>query len=441
MLIEERLPAALRALREASALRLADLPLPTRKTENWKYSSRYLDLNPALATALTPDMLAQHTAREQGRNPETDYWLTIDNGVPVPGASHLPLMAGIEISAFTALDPVRAKEVADQLGNTLDDSTTPLAPFNSARLLDGIYIRLAAGCWLDKPLYLFFTSGVFTSDDTPTEAAAGSCYPRLLLEAGSNSQITLIEDYQSVGTAPQLTHAISELHLAAGAQVTYLRLLLEQPQVQHLGITGASLQRNATLHTHCIGLGGKLRRHDLQIRLEGQGAQAHLNGVALTRSSQHFDNHTVLEHIATHCTSTENYRYIAAGESHGIFNGRVHIHPKAQKSSARMSNKNLLLSRNAEIDTKPELEIYADDVQCAHGATIGQLDATSLFYLRSRGLDHLQATQLLTLAFIGERLAQIPLAPLRERLETQVGLFIKETVQQPLTEAADSHLL
>ena len=205
---------------------------------------------------------------------------------------------------------------------------------------------------------------------------------------------------------------------------------MEGENVQHIGATGVLQQRSSRFESHCVGFGGPLRRHDLQVRLEGEGAETKLNGVVVTQGKQHYDNHTSIDHVAAHCNSEETYRNIAADQSHAIFNGRIYIHQDAQKSNADMNNKNLLLSNGAEIDTKPELEIYADDVKCAHGATIGQLDETSVFYLVSRGIGRRQANVLLTMAFINELVQQIPVEAVRETAQARLNDFFEQTFQE-----------
>ena len=227
-----------------------------------------------------------------------------------------------------------------------------------------------------------------------------------------------------------MVNTVTEFTLAEGAQVTNVRLNMDGENVQHIGATGVRQQRSSRFESHCVGFGGPLRRHDLQVRLEGEGAACKLNGVVVTQGTQHYDNHTTIEHIAAHCNSEETYRNIAADKSHAVFNGRIHIHPDAQKSNANMNNKNLLLTTGAEIDTKPELEIYADDVKCAHGATIGQLDEESLFYLVSRGISRRDANVLLTMAFINELVAQVPVEAVKETVQARLNQFFDQAFQE-----------
>ncbi|MFE8070839.1 Fe-S cluster assembly protein SufD [Marinobacteraceae bacterium S3BR75-40.1] len=409
------LPGPLQRIREARSQALAAMPLPTRKTENWKYSSRHLQLDDSLAGPLSGAGMGDELPRPPA------YRAVIRNGRLDAQASELPQQEGVQVSRFADLDEVTAQRLSERLESTLDAETTQLAQLNTARFEDGLFIRLAPQAKLDKPLY------VMVDNDA---SQSGSAYPRLYVEAGQDSEITLVEEYWAAGDQPILVDAVTELNLDTNAKVTHVRLSLEPEHVRHVGATGALLQGGAHLDSHTVGFGGDLRRHDLQVRLEQEEATCRLNGVVVTQNRQHFDNHTVIDHVAPHCTSEETYRCIAAGKSHAIFNGRIHIHRDAQKSLAEMNNKNLLLSSEAEIDTKPELEIYADDVKCAHGATVGQLDDEALFYLVSRGIDRNQAATLLSMAFINELVGQIPLEEVRDTVDAQIAGFIHETFEE-----------
>ncbi|MBY6033138.1 Fe-S cluster assembly protein SufD [Marinobacter daepoensis] len=409
------LPEPLLALRKERASALVDMPLPTRKTENWKYSSKYLKLADDMAISLPAEGKTGNSLAVPG------YKVVFLNGVMIPEASEYPDLDGIQITSFNDLDADEASALAARLGHTLDHAQAQFARLNGARFEDGLLVRLKAGTVLDQPLFIIHE----TSAD-----ASGSAYPRIFVEAGANSQLTLVEEYTSTGQASALISTVTEFSLAEGANVTSVRLNMEGENVQHIGATGVRQQRSSRFESHCVGFGGPLRRHDLQVRLEGEGAETKLNGVVVTQGKQHYDNHTSIDHVAAHCNSEETYRNIAADQSHAVFNGRIHIHQDAQKSNADMNNKNLLLSNGAEIDTKPELEIYADDVKCAHGATIGQLDETSVFYLVSRGIDRRQANVLLTMAFINELVEQIPVAVVRETAQARLSDFFEQTFRE-----------
>ncbi|MGO1233355.1 MAG: Fe-S cluster assembly protein SufD [Marinobacter sp.] len=411
----DRMPDALLALRKQRASALVDMPLPTRKTENWKYSSKYLKLTDEMAISLPAEGKTGSSLAVPG------YKVVFVNGVMIPEASEFPDFDGISIQSFRDLDSGDAEAAAQQLGSTLNHDQAQFARLNGARFEDGLLIRLKPGAVLDQPLFVIHE----TYGD-----ASGSAYPRVLVDAGANSQMTLVEEYISSGDAQVLVNTVTEFSLAEGANLTSIRLNMEGENVQHVGATGVVQQRSSRFESHCVGFGGPLRRHDLQVRLEGEGAETKLNGVVVTQGKQHYDNHTSIDHVAAHCNSEETYRNIAADKSHAVFNGRIHIHQDAQKSVAEMNNKNLLLNTGAEIDTKPELEIYADDVKCAHGATTGQLDKTSVFYLVSRGIGRRQANVLLTMAFINELVEQIPVAAVRETAQTRLNEFFDQTFQE-----------
>ncbi|MGB1949640.1 MAG: Fe-S cluster assembly protein SufD [Marinobacter sp.] len=410
----QSLPEPLLALRKQRGTALVDMPLPTRKTENWKYSSKYLKLTDDMAISLPADRKSGTSLAVPG------YKVVFLNGVMMPEASEYPDLNGITIERFGDLDDDTATTLAERMDSTLDNNAVQMARLNSARFEDGLLIRLASDAVLDQPLFIVHE---VTAD------ASGSAYPRIFVEAGRNSQITLVEEYISSGSESVMVNTVTELALADGANVTSIRLNMEGENVQHIGATGVRQQRSSRFESHCVGFGGPLRRHDLQVRLEGEGAECKLNGVVVTQGKQHYDNHTTIEHVAAHCNSEETYRNIAADQSHAVFNGRIHIHQDAQKSNADMNNKNLLLSNGAEIDTKPELEIYADDVKCAHGATIGQLDEVSLFYLVSRGIGRREANVLLTMAFINELVEQIPVAQVRETAQARLNQFFDQTFE------------
>jgi Fe-S cluster assembly protein SufD len=409
------LPGPLLELRKQRGTALVDMPLPTRKTENWKYSSRHLKLSDELATTLPS------SGKEGASLSMPGYRVVFRNGVMVPEASDFPDMPGIRIQRFCDLNDQDAAALAERLDNTLDSRAVQMARLNSARFEDGLFIQLDKEAVLDQPLFIIHEV---------TASSVGSAYPRIYLDAARHSQMTLVEEYISSGSEPVMVNTVTEFMLAEGAQITGVRLTIEGESVQHIGATGVRQAASSRFENHCVGFGGPLRRHDLQVRLEGEGAECKLNGVVVTQGKQHYDNHTSIEHVAAHCDSEETYRNIAADESHAIFNGRIHIHQDAQKSNANMNNKNLLLSTGAEIDTKPELEIYADDVKCAHGATIGQLDKTSLFYLVSRGIGRREANTLLTMAFINELVEQIPVETVRDAVQLRLNDFFNQAFQE-----------
>ena len=416
----QALPAALLTLRFDRASALADLILPTRKTENWKYSAKHLKLADDMDSTLPMDASAEAGDYNSG------YTVVMVNGVVRPDASNYPTLEGLSIQRFGDLSEDDASVAADMLSKSISDQpaksgSVNMSQLNGARFEDGLLIQLQPGTVLDQPLFLIHHT---------TASHSGSAYPCILVAAGNNSQLTVVEDYVSSGDCSVMVNTTTEFSVGDGANVTSVRLNTEGQSVQHMGTTGVRQQRSSRFESHSVGFGSTLRRHDLHVRLEGEGAECKLNGVVVTQGTQHYDNHTTIEHVAANCNSEETYRNIAADKSHAVFNGRIHIHQDAQKSKANMSNKNLLLTSGAEIDTKPELEIYADDVLCAHGATIGQLDKQSIFYLASRGLSPRDAKVLLTMAFINELVEQIPVEQVRDTAHTGLKQFFDQAFKE-----------
>lgn len=416
----QTLPASLLALRFDRASALADLVLPSRKTENWKYSAKHLKLTDDMASTLPLDASVETATDISG------YTIVLVNGVVRPQASSYPTLEGLSVQRFSDLSEDDATLAADLMKKSISDQpakagSVNLSLLNGARFEDGLLIQLQPGTVVDQPLFVIHHT---------TANHSGSAYPCILVAAGNNSQLTLVEDYVSSGDSPVMVNTTTEFSLGDGANVTSVRLNTEGQTVQHMGTTGVRQQRSSRFESHSVGFGGTLRRHDLHVRLEGEGSECKLNGVVVTQGTQHYDNHTTIEHVAANCNSEETYRNIAADKSHVVFNGRIHIHQDAQKSNANMSNKNLLLTNGAEIDTKPELEIYADDVLCAHGATIGQLDKESIFYLVSRGLSRRDANVLLTMAFINELVDQIPVEQVRDAAHIGLNQFFDQAFQE-----------
>ncbi len=401
-------------LQQAALAQFIALGIPTTRDEAWKYTnlkrleSRALVL-PEPVTAVDPDFEARLLRAPAWRR------IVFVNG------SHAPLLS----SAASAEPGVRIRSLATVLRESADegvkllDSGDPSASarfelLNRAFVEDGLVIDVDAGVELVQPIYVVFASS--------GAGRAAMTSPRIIVRAGSNARLTLIEHHIAADRAEHVVNAVSRLSLAAGATVEHYRLRQESSQVIHLGSVSAEIGRSARYISHTLSLGGSLARLDLTARLTGEGASASLNGVFLADGTQHVDTHTCLEHLVPNTQSTEDYRGLADGKGRGVFNGKVIVHQQAQKTDARQSSRNLLLSATAEIDTRPELEIHADDVKCSHGATTGQLDPVALFYLRSRGISEQDARGLLAVAFVESVLAGMSALPVREH----IGRFFRQ---------------
>jgi Fe-S cluster assembly protein SufD len=360
-------PAApgLRQLREAAFARFAELGFPTTHDEDW----RFTNVAPIARTAF--------------RVAAADPFLSVPNGVqelsPSEAVSDLARHAA-GLNAFVAL--------------------------NTAFLDKVTVLRIPRGAVIDQPIDIVY--------DVPDQSVAVAVHPRTLILAGAHAQCTIVETYK--GQGQYLTNAVTEIVAAEGAVVDHYKIQQESRAAFHVATLAATLGRSANFTTTSISLGGALVRNDVNAVLS-EGTEATLNGLYLVNGSQHVDNHTVIDHAKPHGTSHELYKGILDGKASAVFNGRILVRKDAQKTDSKQTNKNLVLSDEAVIDTKPELQIFADDVRCTHGATIGQLDAESLFYLQSRGIGKEDARNLLTYAFAQDIVDRIKVKSLRDSLE------------------------
>jgi Fe-S cluster assembly protein SufD len=249
----------------------------------------------------------------------------------------------------------------------------------------------------------------------------------VLIIAEANAEASLVESYAGLGTETYLTNAISEISVGENAALDHYRVQREAPAAFHISATHVREERAAQFRSTSITLGGRLTRNHVHTALVGEGIDSTLNGLYVEDGTQHVDNHTLIEHAQPNCQSHEFYKGILGGKATGVFRGKIHVHQAAQKTDAYQTNQNLLLSDSARIDTKPQLEIYADDVKCSHGATIGQLDQDAIFYLRSRGIGHREAVRVLTRAFAGEVLDRVRVDPLRDALDDLVTQRLDQT--------------
>lgn len=421
--LSQQLPAStlLTAVRDRGAQAFADASWPSRKTEQWKYTS-LLSLQdfskahfPSAQSPTHADVAADIPALDGATR-----LVFVDGQLDVMHSDALP--AGVCL--FSAAQGEAAVQLNKHLGNIalVDDKkrNNIFSDLNDAWLSDGLLVHVPRQVELEKPLYLVFVSSC------PQSAVVSNQRVLIVVDDGASAQI--IEHYASgQSECAVMVNAVTEIHVGENARLHHTRLNLEHESVVHVGGVYANLQRCATLDGFALAEGSRLKRIDYQINHCGQGASLNLNGIYLARNSQLVDYHTCIEHRVPHCTSQEVFRGIVGDKARAVFNGRIHIHQDAQKTLAELSNRNLLTSDSAEIDTKPELEIYADDVRCAHGATISQLDETALYYLQSRGIEMPRARMMLSYGFINEVLEALPYERLREALQTTLRQrFIEE---------------
>jgi Fe-S cluster assembly protein SufD len=402
-------------LRKAAIARFAELGFPTTRHEDWKYTN----VGPITRIAFQP---AQRTAHGLAGEALAAAMIPPDlvcaqlvyiNGHYVP-----------ELSAVQALPQgVQAGSLAQALSNRPPGLEAHLARYasfeeqafvalNTAFMQDGAYVCVPRGCVVDVPIHLVFIS---LPRGQPTVA-----YPRNLLVLEESAQATVIESYIGLGQEVYLTDAVTECALGQNAMAEHCKLEWESAGAFHVGTLQIQQARSSNFVSHAIAVGGALVRHDINVVLDGEGGENTLNGLFMATDQQHIDNHTRIDHVRPHCTSRELYKGILDGRGRGVFNGKIVVHKDAQQTDAMQTNKNLLLSQDASIDTKPQLEIFNNDVKCSHGSTIGRLDENSLFYLRTRGLEEADARSLLTYAFASELVNRITLEPLRTELNKRV---------------------
>lgn len=318
--------------------------------------------------------------------------------------------SGARITTLESAMNASSQLLESHLGHYANIASQPFSALNTAFMTDGAVIHVKNRGGEPQPIHLLF---IATREDVVS-------HPRILVVAEAGSQTAVIESYACLVDGCYFTNALTEIAVMEDAQVDHYKLQEESAKAFHVATLQVHQGRDSRFASHSISFGGGLARNDINVLLDGEGAGCTLNGLFMVGGRQHVDYHTRIEHAKAHGTSEETYRGILDGRARGVFNGRVKVHPDAQKTDAHQSSNNLLLSRDAEVDTKPELEIYADDVKCSHGATVGQLDEQTLFYMRSRGIGEKHARGLLTYGFAREILERVDLAPLRDKLTDEL---------------------
>ena len=407
---EPALPGAatpwLARLRRDALARFAGTGVPTRRDEEWKYTSlslldkeRFTSLVNGTERNVTRDEVDAIAIEGLGA-----HLVVFVDGCYAPALSRVgSLPAGATLAPLARLLAEPPGSLQPLLAPV--PNATVFAQLNTAFMSDGLYLHLARGTVVEAPIHLVFIA----------TAAGRAVHPRNIVLAAPGARATIIEHYAG-GDGAYFTNALTQIVAADGASVEHFKLQQEGADALHIGGIHAAQARASRFASRSIALGGALARTDITTSFDAEGCEATFDGLYILDGRQHVDHHTRIDHAKPNGTSRELYRGVLDGGSRAVFNGKVVVHAGAFGSDARQANHNLLLSRDAEVDTKPQLEIYAHDVKCTHGATVGQLDAAQLFYLRSRGIDEPAARALLTHAFAREVIERIRLAPLRERL-------------------------
>jgi Fe-S cluster assembly protein SufD len=399
-------------IRRAGMERFRETGFPTVREEAWKYTN----VAPFVKIPYQPAPRERETfARSPLPLPAgAGAQIVVVNGHYAPELSSVGLLTGgLEVASLADAIATRPGAIEPRLA-TISRDGNAFANLNSAFLEDGVFVRIPASTVVAEPIHLVFLSEPVFG---PTVS-----HPRNLVIAEGGSQAAIVETFLGTAGEPYFTNAVTEIVLEDGAVLDFSKLEREGDAAFHVATTAVSVGRNANFTSHSISLGGALARNDLNVRLDAEGADCTLNGLFLGNGRQLLDNHTLIDHARPHGTSRELYKGILDGKSRGIFHGKIIVRPDAQKTDAMQTNKNLLLSKEALVNSEPALEIFADDVKCRHGSTIGQLDAAALFYLRSRGIGEDEARSLLVYAFASDVASRIRVAPLRELVERQLGL-------------------
>ena len=414
-------PKWLVPLRQAGIASFADQGFPTLQDEDWRFTNvapieklpfqlaGKAAVNGTESKALNDSVFAELPGNR----------LVFVNGYFSAKLSTIkPISGGVRIESLAAALAKDSALVEKYLGKTAHTAGNTFAALNQAFFSDGAFIFVPAGAEVAEPVSLIFISS--------TKHGGEAILPRNLIIAEANSKLTVVESYISTSNAAYLTNAVTEIVVGDNANVEHVKLQDEAAAAFHIATIAGEFGRASSVSVHSFALGAKLSRTNIRTRLAGEGLECILNGLYLTRGEQLADHHMIVEHAQPHCASHEYFNGILDDKSKGVFHGRIYVHQIAQKTDAKQTNKNLLLSDDATADTKPQLEIYADDVKCTHGATIGQLNNESIFYLRARGIPEGTARRMLIHAFAGEIIERVKCEPAREVIDKLVWDRLEE---------------
>jgi Fe-S cluster assembly protein SufD len=407
---ESRLP--IHAIRKAAIGRFAELGFPTTKNEEW----RFTNIAPIAKTqfkpaALRPEDIVTRKAIEKftfgGMKCSRLVFL---NGHYATELSSVPtLPKGVIVSNLASAVKGDGELLYPHLGKYVRGDENGFTALNCGFMQDGAFVYIPDDVVVDEPIHLLFVS-------TGSESSFVSM-PRNLIVAGKNCQLSVVESYVSLANIPYLTNAVTEMVIGERAVIEHDKFQDESVNAFHIGTTHFQQHAGSNVVSNSVAVGGSIVRNTVTSVLAAEGIECTLNGLSLVTGQQLVDNHTAIDHAMPNCVSHELYKSVLDGKARGVFNGKIFVRKDAQKTDAKQTNKTLLLSDNATMDTKPQLEIFADDVKCTHGATVGQLDEEQVFYLRSRGMSLESARDILTVAFASDVVSRIHVDPLREQLD------------------------
>lgn len=398
-----------RVLRKRAMDQVVRQGMPTTRHEAWKYTDvkRYLNRLVAVsAENVATEVSLEALAAFKLDDLDCHRMVLVDGKVSQALSSLETIPAGLRIESMARM----FVEEPDVIEPHLHDQhlAGSFAELNSAMMGDGVYINVPDGMVVEKPVHLLFLS---------TEGGESSHHIRNMTVVGEYAEVTIVEHYGSLGESRALINVATDIDQHAGGRMEHYILQQSGEHEVNIGSVRVHQHRDSYYHSHSVAFGSALSRRDIHVEMNGAGAECALNGLYLVAGRQHVDHHTRIDHLRPNCRSRESYKGVVDGRARAVFNGKVVVHRGADGTDSAQSNANLLLSDKAEVDTKPDLEIFADDVKCAHGATVGQLDMNQLFYLRSRGLSEAEARNVLMFAFADEVLAAIKVPQVRKYLE------------------------
>jgi Fe-S cluster assembly protein SufD len=407
-------PGWLTRVRREALDRFDRLGFPTTRDEEWRFTSiaPIVEGRFTLASDGAGSITPEQVAAVQWNGDRAATLVFVNGRYAEPLSDVGRLQAGVRVETLAAAVRRGAPEVEQYLTRVAAADRHAFTALNTAFLDEGVFVAIPDKTIVRPPIHLVFLSA---GDDDATMA-----HPRVLVVGGTNSQATIVESYAGAEGSRYLTNTVTELTVGPNATLHHYKIQRESRAAFHVGAMYLRAAKDSTIVCHSVSFGGALVRNEVVAVLDGEGAGCTLNGLYVSDGSRLVDNHTTIDHAKPHCPSREVYKGILADHARAVFNGKIIVRTDAQKTDAKQTNKALLLSEDAQINTKPQLEIFANDVKCTHGAAVGQMDDEAIFYLRARGLDERQARQMLIRAFAGDVLNQIPLEPLRARLDEEL---------------------
>lgn len=397
----------LELVRTSAMDRFEQLGFPTVHDENWKYTNLAQLAKQSFVPANRTDKVSIDVARFLYPETANAHLVVVNGFLSEELSNKTGLDSVVAIDLLTAVSDARYNKIARAyLARNAGYHNNGLAALNTAFLQSGLFLLIPKNVKVETPIQVSFVND-----------SENASFPRLLVVSEENSSATLIESFVSTGEQQYFTNAVTEIIVKDGARLEHYRVQQESDKAFHTSLTSAELGRGSSYDTTSINLGGRLARHDISVVMDNEGAECWVDGLYLVGADQHTDTHSVIDHQQPHCNSHQLYKGILDGNARAVFNGKIFVREGAQKTDAMQTNKNLLLSPQARVDTKPQLEIYADDVKCAHGAAVGQIDQDELFYLLARGINTELARSLLTYGFAEEVIGKIKIDSIKSQLD------------------------